>query len=301
MLEPNRVLKPMQAVLMAFAIVAYSASAQAQSSGVLKITSFPSGAKVVVDHVDTGKVTPMSVSLSVGDHEVVVSIPNSGWNPDSRVVTVVSGNNDLSVTLLPFLTVGPPGPPGPAGPAGPPGADAHRDGAACTTPTAQPGSIQITQSKDGVQILRCRVGTGRFIDNGDGTITDTQTGLMWETKSGCPNVRCVDDRYTWDDAMGNWLDWLNGRLISSASDGGFAGYSDWRLPTLAELRTVDTRSGSPTIDPIFGSTAAAFYWSASTGATGELGVGVIFNLNGGVFFDRTTAFHHVRAVRAARD
>ncbi|HKW61978.1 MAG TPA: PEGA domain-containing protein [Candidatus Acidoferrum sp.] len=105
-------------------------------NGSLKVTSFPSGAKVSVDGADTGKVTPMSISLFVGDHTVVVSIPNSGWSPDTRTVTIVSGNNDLSVTLLPALTVGPPGPqglkgdkgdkgdqglPGIEGPQGPPG------------------------------------------------------------------------------------------------------------------------------------------------------------------------------------
>src|SRR5215468_10318175 len=82
-------------------------------SGALKVTSFPTGANVAVDGVNTGKTTPMSISLPVGDHEVVVSIPNSGWNPDTRTVTVITGNNDLSVTLLPTLTAGPPGPQGP--------------------------------------------------------------------------------------------------------------------------------------------------------------------------------------------
>jgi len=51
----------------------------------------------------------------VGSHTVVVSIPNSGWNPDSRIVLIDSGTTDLSVTLLPQLTVGPPGPQGPKG------------------------------------------------------------------------------------------------------------------------------------------------------------------------------------------
>src|SRR5260370_2017039 len=91
------------------------------SNGALKVTSFPSGANVSVDGVDTGKVTPMSISVAVGMHTVMVSIPNSGWNPDSRPFVVVAGNNDLSVTLLPNLAIGPTGPPGPTGPAGPAG------------------------------------------------------------------------------------------------------------------------------------------------------------------------------------
>jgi len=52
-----------------------------------------------VDGADTGKVTPMSISVAVGTHAVVVSIPNSGWNSDTRTVEVVSGNNDLSVNV----------------------------------------------------------------------------------------------------------------------------------------------------------------------------------------------------------
>ena len=84
-------------------------------NGTLKVTSFPSGAQVLVDGVDTGKVTPMSVSLVEGDHTVTVQIPNSGWNPDTRTVTIVTGYNDLSVTLLPALTTGPQGPAGPQG------------------------------------------------------------------------------------------------------------------------------------------------------------------------------------------
>jgi hypothetical protein len=39
-----------------------------------------------------------------------VSIPNSGWGADTRTVTIVAGNNDLSVTLLPLVTNGTPGP-----------------------------------------------------------------------------------------------------------------------------------------------------------------------------------------------
>lgn len=89
--------------------------------GKLKISSFPSGANVSLDGTDTGKVTPTSMEVSVGWHKVKVSIPNAGWNADVRDVQVTAGSNDLSVTLLPVVSVGPMGPPGPAGPAGPMG------------------------------------------------------------------------------------------------------------------------------------------------------------------------------------
>ena len=111
-----------QVLTVLFVICAMSGIASAQSgSGSLKVTSYPTGAAVFIDGVDTGKTTPMSESLPVGQHTVLVKVPNSGWNPDTRLVTIVSGNNDLSVTLLPAVTTGPQGPSGPAGPAGPAG------------------------------------------------------------------------------------------------------------------------------------------------------------------------------------
>src|SRR5712671_299272 len=100
---------------MLFVLLLCSGALFAQS---LKVTSFPDGANVSIDGVDTGKVTPMSTSVSLGAHTVVVSIPNSGWNPDTRSLTVESGTNYLSVTLLPRLTIGPQGSQGPKGDTG---------------------------------------------------------------------------------------------------------------------------------------------------------------------------------------
>src|SRR6185436_20020455 len=131
-----RVFRVGLSLLVLFAI---TVAVQAQSgTGSLKVTSYPSGANVSVDGIDTGKVTPMSVSLSIGQHLVAVSVPSAGWNPDTRTVTIVSGNNDLSVTLLPTLTTepqgatGPQGVPGMAGPPGPAGATGPQGSAGAT-------------------------------------------------------------------------------------------------------------------------------------------------------------------------
>jgi DNA-binding beta-propeller fold protein YncE len=131
----------------AFALIFLCAAARAQSSGngVLKVTSFPSGANVAVDGVNSGKITPMNISLPAGAHTVTVSIPNSGWNTDSRLIVIDSAmTTDLSVTLLPSVAAGPPGPKGdkgdtgPQGPTGPEGTIA--DGS-ITTPKIADGSI----------------------------------------------------------------------------------------------------------------------------------------------------------------
>ena len=108
-------------MVLAMGLLISISAAHAASSGALKVTSFPSGAQVWVDGANTGKVTPMSVSVPVGDHEVAVQIPGSGWSTDVRTVTIVEGNNDLSVTLIPAVTQGPPGPQGPKGDPGPVG------------------------------------------------------------------------------------------------------------------------------------------------------------------------------------
>src|SRR5260370_14158414 len=91
-------------------------------SGALKVQSLPSGANVSVDGKDQGKVTPMSISLSVGKHAVVVFIPRSGWKADTENCQIVRGdNNYLNVTLVPLTTAGPAGPKGDPGPPGPAG------------------------------------------------------------------------------------------------------------------------------------------------------------------------------------
>lgn len=54
-----------------------------------------------------------------------------------------------------------------------------------------------------------------YIDNGDGTITDLHTGLMWTQNPG--------EKVSWDVAM------------TTADALSFAGYDDWRVPTIKEL------------------------------------------------------------------
>ncbi len=54
-----------------------------------------------------------------------------------------------------------------------------------------------------------------YLDNGDGTITDLNTGLMWQKTPG--------DKATYDEA------------VAAADTFTLAGYDDWRLPTIKEL------------------------------------------------------------------
>lgn len=65
----------------------------------------------------------------------------------------------------------------------------------------------------------------RFIDNGDGTVTDTVTHLMWAAS----------------DNMGD-IDWHNAMIYCNNPPISGYRYSDWRMPTIEELRTLYNKS-----------------------------------------------------------
>jgi hypothetical protein len=83
-----------------------------------------------------------------------------------------------------------------------------------------------------------------YLNNGDGTVTDNKTGLMWQQ---------ADDwtKRTWADA---------GQYCASLVLGG---HDDWRLPPWDEILTIVDDSRHPAIHPVF-TCRSEFYWSSST-------------------------------------
>lgn len=61
----------------------------------------------------------------------------------------------------------------------------------------------------------------RFTDNGDGTITDNSTGLVWPQNWNGPGAN-----------NGNFLTWYEQVAWARALD--FAGHTDWRIPNAIE-------------------------------------------------------------------
>jgi hypothetical protein len=105
-----------------------------------------------------------------------------------------------------------------------------------------------------------KYGKNDFKDNGNGTITDKASGLMWMQNDNGAAV-------LWEDAL------------SYAENYTYAGYSDWRLPDSKELQgLVDynrspSTSNSAAIDPLFKCTQIkneagvedyGCYWSNTT-------------------------------------
>ncbi|MCZ6570417.1 MAG: DUF1566 domain-containing protein [Deltaproteobacteria bacterium] len=143
-----------------------------------------------------------------------------------------------------------------------------------------------------------------YVDNGDGTITDLNTGLMWEKKSDDDSIHDQDTSYTWDNAFALHITTLNDPIAP------FAGHTDWRVPNLKELQSLVDLAPSPTVDPAFNTgcvpsctvascscTPPSFYWSSSTFAISPtLAWAVLFSSGvGAVQAKSMTLF--VRAVR----
>lgn len=123
----------------------------------------------------------------------------------------------------------------------------------------------------GTAFVRCvrgstEYGKNNFIDNGDGTITDLSTGLMWlQNDSGSyPDAGSQGD---------GTLDW--GEALDWAESLEFSGYDDWRLPDAKQLHTIvdytrapdaaDEGKQSVAIDPMFHTTSAEpWFWSSTS-------------------------------------
>lgn len=106
-------------------------------------------------------------------------------------------------------------------------------------------------------------GVNDFTDNGDGTITDDSTGLMWS-----------------QDDSGSGMDWESALAwVQQANESSYLGHDDWRLPNIKELQSIVdyTRApgatGSAAIDPVFHTTQISneagqadypYFWSSTT-------------------------------------
>ena len=128
----------------------------------------------------------------------------------------------------------------------------------------------------------CTAGAA-MVDNGDGTVTDTQTGLMWQ-KATAPGT------YTWQQALA----YAEGLTLG--------GHSDWRLPNRNELQAlVDYSRSAPSIDPVLASdTVTSDYWSSTTHVDNTGSAWEVQFLGGIVRYYPKSSSNYVRAVRAGQ-
>lgn len=79
----------------------------------------------------------------------------------------------------------------------------------------------------------------QYVDNGDGTITDLVTGLMWTKSIDWNN----DGVINYDDKL-SYAEGLN--FVEEKNSENYLGYNDWRLPSIKELYSLIIFTG---IDP----------------------------------------------------
>ena len=128
--------------------------------------------------------------------------------------------------------------------------------------------------------------TGGYTDNGDGTITDTSTGLTWQKASYSGK--------TWEQALA----YCEGLSLG--------GYTDWRLPTVKELQSLaDYSRYGPAINTTYfpdtaASWGASLYWSSTTGVYDTGDAWPVHFVNGGIRGTSKNDAGYVRAVRGGQ-
>ncbi|MDP2024647.1 DUF1566 domain-containing protein [Sulfuriferula sp.] len=130
-----------------------------------------------------------------------------------------------------------------------------------------------------------------YLDNGDGTITDIRTDLIW--------MRCaLGQRWDGKTCIGKANSYTWGEAI--VLDQEHTERNNWRLPSLDELKSIlDFSRTAPAIDTTaFPETPSAYFWTSTT-SSHSMAWGVDFNLRGS-----TTGSHkfnnHVRLVSGGK-
>ncbi len=135
----------------------------------------------------------------------------------------------------------------------------------------------------------------RYADQGNSTIVDMQTHLHWmryalgQIWNGKTNISEAK-RYTWQEAL-NAADILN-------TSGGFAGYQDWRVPTIDELKTLVERGKKPTINhSMFPATPLSLFWSSTPAANINHSAWAVYFYGGSAYWYGKTSYYYLRLVR----
>jgi len=149
--------------------------------------------------------------------------------------------------------------------------------------------------------------TANFVINGNGTVTDKKTTLMWKR---CPEGMLWSGTVcTGIPSLFQWQQALQRQGVVNAA-GGFAGFADWRLPNIAELESIVERQcydpdlnliifpvGSlNTLNPNF----FYYFWSSSSYAADGSRVWNVSLVGGNDFYNWATDNRHAILVRGGQ-
>jgi len=108
-----------------------------------------------------------------------------------------------------------------------------------------------------------------FVDNGDGTVSDANTGLTWEKLADDGGLHDKDTTYSWSAAFAH---------VADLNAAAFAGHADWRVPNIRELKSiVDFEHATPAVGAAFNNgcasgcsvttcscTSTGYHWTSTT-------------------------------------
>jgi hypothetical protein len=149
------------------------------------------------------------------------------------------------------------------------------------------GGVEYTSTSNEYHV-RCVRGpstTRSFTDNGDSTVTDTKTSLVWQQITLAPS----SNKKSWEESL------------TYCEDLTLASQSDWRLPNIKELGSivdVSEQRGNPAIDETAFPGTQQYYWSSTPYGSNNV---QYFGFNyGRVLFDSKTNNNYVRCVRGGQ-
>jgi hypothetical protein len=144
----------------------------------------------------------------------------------------------------------------------------------------------------------------RFTDNGDGTVTDNLTGLIWLQNANCPGPPRAWGIAHDDVVQLNTNGKMNDNDCGDTSNGG-SHQTDWRLPSVRELFSlIDSSQCAPTLPSAyttyFTDVQSSGYWSSTTFACLASGAWYVSLGDGYVNSDDKTGAGYVWPVRGGQ-
>jgi hypothetical protein len=125
-----------------------------------------------------------------------------------------------------------------------------------------------------------------YTDNGDGTVTDNVTGLVWQQTA--PSAT-----YMWGSAS------TSGTAQNYCATTTLAGYADWRLPSIVELGSlVDSGDKSPAFNTTyFLDATSGYFWSSTPLVGSSTNAWEVYFIDGSMNNMAVSSANHVRCVR----
>ena len=137
----------------------------------------------------------------------------------------------------------------------------------------------------------------RFTDNGDGTVTDNLTGLVWTKDANAPGPPACSPATTkrWQGALD---------YVACLNTNNYLGYTDWRLPNISELESLVNAEQPNTATWLntqgFSNVQGAFYWSSTSWASYSIDAWIIYMWNGHIGSYNKSDVSYVWPVRSGQ-